>query len=102
MTEAPKQQETFMQKYFWGLAVLFVVVVAAVIGLGFVLVGNSTQDLKTELNDNYVEQIDIRSVPAGGGRSESLFVIDGTSRYDCSEADGKLVCDDDPQPTPQD
>lgn len=54
-----------------------------------------------ELNDRYVEKIEIRSQSRAGG-SQDVIVIDGASRYDCEEEDGRLVCEDDPQPTEED
>ena len=84
---------------FWvGLVLVGALVVAGfVAGIGW-MAGNA-DDLRTELNDRYVEEIDLESVPRGGGGYRDQIVIDGVTRYDCSESDGVLDCSEDPQPT---
>lgn len=99
---AQDREETALQRYFWLIAAAVLVVAIAVVVLTIRWISDAEEAAESELDDNYVEQIEIRSTPAGGGRYEDLIVIDGMKRYDCSARDGRLSCSDDPQPTPQD
>lgn len=79
-----------------------VVVPLIVLGvLSLLQLGQSPQQLRAELNARYVEQIDFEAIPDGSGGYRDLVVIDGESRYDCSEKDGYLTCESEPQPTEQ-
>lgn len=103
------EEQTALQRWgskrtpWWVWVVLLLVVVPAIVVtvVWVAGLGDSVQERRAELNERYVEPIDIRSVPDGGGGYEDLIVVDGTSRYDCTEDDGVLSCSEDPQPTEQ-
>ncbi|QVT78952.1 hypothetical protein ENKNEFLB_01332 [Nocardioides aquaticus] len=104
-----EQQQTALQRWGsqkrpWWFWVLLVVVVVPLIGLGLLSLlqmGQSPEDLRIELDARYVEEIDIETTPDGSGGYRDVVVIDGESRYDCSEKDGFVTCDDEPRPTEQ-
>ncbi|GGF44126.1 hypothetical protein GCM10011519_17460 [Marmoricola endophyticus] len=95
---AAERQKSFLERFFWPIFVVVLVVVIAAFVVGFKLVGDSYSSERKELNDNYVEKIDVRP---GTKYSSDTIIIDGVSRYDCSEKDGRLECDDEPKPTPE-
>jgi len=98
---AEKQDQDFLQKYFWPIAVVVLVLAVVVVVVVIRAIQGSEQDAEAQLNDNYVEKIEISSTPRAGSGYTDLIVIDGVDRPDCSEEGGLLDCSEDPQPTPE-
>lgn len=105
MTDAKKKPErkpgedTVSNKVFWPVAIgiLVLIVVAVVATVRYVR--DDDAELTQQLNDRYVEKIELTSTSSGNGGVRTILKIDGQLRYDCSERDAVITCDDDPQPT---
>lgn len=95
---AEERQQSWLERFFWPVLAVGLVAVVAVVVIVINALQSSNDNLKSELNNRYVEKIDIE-YDNGGDGSKKVILINGERRYDCKEADARLTCTDDPQPT---
>lgn len=85
----------------WVVAALAITAVIAAIVVALRWSDGAREDLESQLNDRYVETIELRSEARGGthGGRREIVIIDGVTRRDCRAVDGWLDCSGNPQPT---